>query len=79
MPGYLMFTESGGIDAEILTNIFKKLDNLSLFNKDCNTGMVPFVLLDGYDSRFDVRFLEYINDKSHKWNVCLGVPYETAL
>ena len=41
--------------------------------------MTPFVLLDGHGSRFDLEFLEYVNDPKHKWNVCLGVPYGTAL
>ena len=79
IPGYLTFSECGVINTEILTNIFKRLDNLSLFNKYCDTGMIPFVLLDGHGSRFDVKFLEYMNNKSHKWNVCLGAPYRTAL
>ena len=71
IPGYLTFTESGGITAEILTKIFRKMDNLSLFNNDCDAEMVPFICLGGHGSRFDVNLLEYINDKSHKWNVCL--------
>ena len=47
------------------------MDNLSLFNNDCDAGMVPHICLDGHGSRFDANFLEYINDKSHKWIVCL--------
>jgi len=37
--------------------------------------------LDGHGSQFDLKFLEYINDvegKGHKWNVCIGVPYGTS-
>ena len=44
-----------------------------------SNGLVPFVLLDGHNSRFDLEFLQYINDVQHKWNVCIGVPYGTAL
>ena len=79
VPGYLAFTESGGITAEILTNIFRRMDNLRLFHDDCKNGLIPFALLNRHGSRFDVQFLDYINDSTHKWNVCLGVPYGTAL
>ena len=79
IPGYLAFCESGGISAEILTNIFRRMDNLHLFDEDRANGYTPFVLLDGHSSRFDLQFLEYINNEEHKWNVCLGVPYGTAL
>ena len=79
IPGYVAFSESGGITAEILTNIFRRLDNLHLFDKDREEGYTPFMLLDGHSSRFDLQFLEYINNDEHRWNVCLGVPYGTAL
>ena len=42
-------------------------------------GMSPFLLLDGHQSRFDVEFLTCVNDPPTKWQVCLGVPYGTAL
>lgn len=79
VPGYLTFTESGGITAEILTNIFRRMNNLRLFHDDHENGLTPFMLLDGHGSRFDVQFLEYINDSTHKWTMCLGVLYGTAL
>ena len=37
------------------------------------------MLLDGHSSRFDLEFLRYINSYPHTWNVCIGVPYGTAL
>ena len=79
IPGYLTFSESGGITATILTNIFRRLDELAIYDIDRANGYTPFVLLDGHGSRFDIEFLEYINDSNHRWNVCLGVPYGTAL
>ena len=79
IPGYIVFSESGGINADILTNIFQRMDNLHLFDDDRSNGYTPFMLLDGHSSRFDLQFLEYINNKDHKWNVCLGVPYRIAL
>ena len=62
-----------------MTDIFRRLDDLEIYDEDRKQGLIPFVFLDGYQSRFDLAFLEYINDNSHLWNVSLGVPYGTAL
>jgi hypothetical protein len=35
----------------------------------------PFLLLDSHGSRFDLPFLEYINNEEHKWWACMGMPY----
>ena len=79
VPCFVRFAEKGGMSGEILTEIFKTLDDLELFKKDREEGKVPFMLLDGHQSRFDLEFLRYINSYPHKWNVCIGVPYGTAL
>ena len=79
IPALVTFTESGGIDGYTLTTIFKKLDELELYKEDREKGLVPFALLDGHQSRFDLDFLTYINEEHTKWNVCIGVPYGTAL
>ena len=79
IPAYITFNEHGGMDGSILTEIFRRLDHLEVFQEDRGDGLTPFVLLDGHQSRFDLEFLEYINNPSHKWNVCLGVPYGTSL
>ena len=79
IPAYITFNEHGGMDGEILTEIFKRLDNLKVYETDRKKGLTPFVLVDGHQSRFDLEFLEYINNPLHKWNVCLGVPYGTSL
>ena len=79
VPAFVTFSDSGGISGEILTNIFRRLDDLHLYDTDRANGLIPFVLLDGHHSRFDVEFLCYINDDKHRWNVTLGVPYGTAL
>ena len=75
----MRFNEGGGINGEILKEIFETLDELKVFNDIRNEGMQPFVLLDGHQSRFDAQFLEYINDVKHPWCFCIGVPYGTAL
>ena len=42
--------------------------------------MVPFAfLIVGHQSFFDLDFLKYINDKDTHWNMCIRVPYGTAL
>ena len=79
VPALIAFSESGGISGEILTNIFRHLDNLDIYKADRDDGLIPFVLLDGHQSRFDLEFLKYINGEDHRWNVTLGVPYGTAL
>ena len=56
-----------------------RLDDLKVYGADRSNGLTPFVLLDGHQSRFDLEFLEYINEPLHKRNVCIGVPYGTSL
>ena len=79
VPSFVTFTDGGGMDGFVLTGIFRRLDALKLYNADRKNGLIPFVLLDGHSSRFELEFLQYINDDSHRWNVCIGVPYGTAL
>ncbi len=77
IPCMVEFNPGGGINATILTNIFRTLDKLNIFSRE--EGIRPFVLLDGHSTRFDIEFLEYINDSKHRWSVCIGVPYGTSL
>ena len=46
---------------------------------DRTDGVSPFLLLDGHGSRFELPFLEYINNDEYKWRVCIGVPYGTNI
>jgi len=52
------------------------MDKLNLFYH--SDGVSSFLLLDGHGSRFELPFLEYINNEAHKWKVCIGVPYGTS-
>lgn len=79
IPCFVAFSEGGGMDGHILTNIFRHLDELEVFKEDREQGYTPFVLLDGHQSRFELEFLKYINDPDHRWNTCIGVPYGTSL
>jgi len=57
--------------------MLKAIDRIGVFDR--STGLSPFLLLDGHGSRFELSFLEYINDANHKWWVCLGLPYGTSI
>ena len=79
IPTMVRYNEGGGITASILTDIFKTLDVLEVFYDIRQKGMKPFVLLDGHQTRFDLNFLNYVNDEKHPWCFAIGVPYGTAL
>ena len=67
VPCFVRFNEGGGINGQILKEMFQTLDALSIF-KDCrDKGMKPFVLLDGHQSMFNLQFMQYINDEQHPW------------
>jgi hypothetical protein len=66
---------------QILLDVLKHMDALNLFTDDRqnnNKRRVPFLLVDGHDSRFNTSFLHYINNESTQWMVCIGVPYGTS-
>ena len=77
VPCFVRFFPSGSITAEILVEILKELDHLGIYDR--SKGEIPFLILDGHGSRFDIEFLEYIDPKEHEWIVCIGVPYGTSL
>jgi hypothetical protein len=76
VPCYCTCTESGSINGTILTDMLHTLDELNVFNRE--SGLNPFLILDGHGSRFELEFLEYINDPEHKWHVNIGLPYGTS-
>jgi hypothetical protein len=74
IPTMCRWSEHGGVTPKILTDVFRELDKSGAVERNENT--TPFVLLDGHQSRFcSIDFLSYINDESHKWAVCIGLPY----
>ena len=79
VPAFVTFTDHGGIDGIVLTEIFQRIDNSAVYDANRKDGRIPFALLDGHQSRFDLGFLQYISDTKTKWSACLGVPYGTAL
>ncbi len=45
-----------------------------------NDGVKPFLFLDGYGSRLELPFLNYINNPADHWIVYIGgIPYGTSL
>ena len=77
VPCLTRFSPKGSITSAILVDILATLDLIGVFDR--SDGKVPFLLLDGHGSRIELHFLAYINDPAHKWVVCIGVPYGTAL
>jgi hypothetical protein len=71
-------SESGGIARKILVKVLEYFDGIDLFPR-INDDPIPMLIVDGHQSRLDPQFVDYINDKGHKWKVCLGVPYATTL
>jgi hypothetical protein len=53
------------------------MDEIDLFPRTPD-GPNPFLLLDGHGSRFELPFMEYINQPETMWCVCIGVPYGTS-
>ena len=79
IPCFVCNSESGSITSKLLGKMLLHMHNCHLFNR--TDGVLPFLLLDGHGSRFELPFLEYINDmgeEGHKWRVCIGVPYGTS-
>jgi hypothetical protein len=77
IPCMVAFNPGGGITATILTDILRTLDKIEVFSHENEKR--PFLLVDGHSTRFNIEFLEYINDPAHRWSVCIGVPYGTSL
>ena len=77
VPCFTRFSPKGSITSEILRDILATLDVIGVFDR--SGGKRPFLLLDGHGSRLQIPFLEYINNPTHGWVACIGVPYGTAL
>ena len=77
IPCLCEWTENGSVTSDILRKILNVLDELQVFDR--TIGITPVVLLDGHGSRFQLPFLQYINNPEHLWAVIIGVPYGTLL
>ena len=77
IPCLVRWSPSGSITSQILRDALQTLDYHGIFDR--STGRMPFLLLDGHGSRFELPFLTYITNPDHPWKVCIGVPYGTSL
>ena len=77
IPCMVRWSKKGSITSEILKDALKTLDHFKVFDRTNNKK--PFLLLDGHGSRFELPFLQYIQDHNNPWVVCIGVPYGTSL
>ena len=77
IPCMVRWTPKGSITSQILAEALQHIDSFNVFDR--SNGKYPFLLLDGHQSRFEMPFLEYITNKDHEWQVCIGVPYGTSL
>ena len=69
------WSKKGPITLEILVDILTALDDLKVFEINMAAGILPFLLVDGHGSRFQLLFPLNIHDLLHEWVVVIGVPY----
>ena len=77
IPCLVRWSPNGSITSQILRDAVHTLDYHDIFDR--SNQKMPFLLLDGHQSRFEIPFLEYITNTDHPWMVCIGVPYGTSL
>ena len=77
IPCFIGCSPKASITTELRKQMLEQLDRYMVF--DWSEGKIPFLLLDGHQSRFQLPFLRYINDSNHPWMVCFGVPYGTHI
>jgi hypothetical protein len=78
LPCFVGCSPNASITSEMLVEMLKVIDKSGVFPRSPELG-IPFLLLDGHNSRTRLPFLNYINDDNHKWKCCIGVPYATHL
>ena len=77
IPCLVRWSPSGSITSKILVDCLATIDYHGLFER--SNQRMPFLLLDGHGSRFELPFLRYVTNTDHPWMVCQGVPYGTSL
>jgi hypothetical protein len=76
VPTFVCCTENGFITISLLATMIKIIDDLGVFpHNELLPG--PFLLLYGHVSRFNLPFLEYINNPRHYWWTCFGTTHGT--
>ena len=54
---------NSSITSVLVAKILESFDTIEVF--DCSDGALPFLLQDGHQSRVQLLFLKYINNKAH--------------
>ena len=72
VPCFFGTSPKASITSVLLADMLQFIDKLGVYDRSIAD---PFLLLDGHHSRMMLPFLKYINDPSHKWHCCFGVPY----
>jgi hypothetical protein len=76
VPCFYGTSPKASITSTMLAKMLEFIDRLNVFDRSIAH---PFLLLDGHHSRMSLPFLQYVNDPSHKWFCCFGVPYATHI
>jgi hypothetical protein len=56
VPPFVCCSPKGGITSELLRSMLERMDSLDLFPRGAEGGPLPFLLLDGHGSRFQLPF-----------------------
>ena len=75
MPILVICSPKGRITSDILTAVFKRLDDLGVYQR--TPILTPFTLFDAHDSKLQVPLLTYIDMPPHRWVFCVGLPNGT--
>ena len=57
LPCMVPWSKKGSITSDILVSILTSLDDLKVFEVNRAAGFLPFLLVDGHGSRFQLLFL----------------------
>ena len=77
VPCLTRWSPNSSITFKILIAIRVTLDKVGCPNH--SNGHKPFLLVDGHNSHFQLNFLRYAIEPTHKWAVYIDVPYGNAL
>jgi hypothetical protein len=77
IPCFVFCSPKACIISELLAGMLAYIDQKKIF--DLCDGSLPFLLLDGHQSRTQLPFLNCVMSDEHMWMVCIGVPYATHL
>ena len=76
LPCFISHSESGSITSDLLAAMLQHMDDCQDFDR--TDGVPPIFLLDGHGRRFELPFLEYINDEGTHGKCTLECHMEQA-